>query len=574
MIIKNYAIQDAISIAISKYNDQFELDDSDKKLPGILIDFGNPIDVPEKIIKGIKSLEICLNAREYEKDEIDEISLELSSILEEMNLDLFKLMIKNKPGQEMQVDTSFVNHINESIKHIEIQGIDLSSLKDLKILDKFTELNCLDLRQCNICNPNIIANIKSNTKIGLEQNQISQEYYEDAYKMIARFHGNIDFSDKRLAKVASIFSKKRVDVSDCFELSDIIDFESISGLTVVINEDFKIEEKNCNQILDFLNGKSNINFEINSLNLDKLDLSGMLDIPTKVIIRNARELTQEQLKRHKCISEVQIEDGENTGIEQRDPYNREEYENCRKKIDEILSKIQIPDDNDPNREKKIFAQIYKVLGKTISYDYYAISEDGKENKRLQTTSRNMIGGLLKGEAVCAGYADILRNTLACAGIYSELIGSKIDYTKHSVSKSNPAGHAWNLVLLDGIKYWTDLTWDANQIKTERYPLEHFLKSTKDFKEYDYYKLRVQDAKEDPCLHSIGDDEQMELLETKKIPYLQIAQAKKTGYLSCFAMSAVESGIRPTEIRKEAYKCATLCVKEENKRTGDYINGRD
>ena len=574
MIIKNFEIQNAILSAISKYNEQFKLTDSDKMLPGIVVDYGKPIDVPEDTIKALKSFALSFYPRGYEKEYIDEILMELSSILEGMNLDSFLLNIINRPGKEIQVDTSFINHINGNIKDIEIQGIDLSSLEDSKMLDRFTELDYLRLRRCNICNPNIISNIKSSTRIALEENQISQEYYEDTYKMIARFNGHISFSNKRLAKVASIYSDKRVDISDYFELRDIIDFDSLSGITVVVNEDFKIDEKNCNQILAFLNGKSNINLEINSSNLDSLDLSGMLDIPTKVIIHNASELTQEQLKRHKCISEVQIEDGANTHNAQREPYKREEYETCRKKIDEILAKVQMPEDNDPNREKKIFAQIYKILGKTISYDYYAISKEGIENQRLQTISRNMIGGLLKGKSVCAGYADILRNTLACAGIYSEFIGCEQDYTKKSIDISDPGGHAWNLVLLDGIKYWTDLTWDASSIKMGKYPLEHFLKATKDFREYSYYKMRVQDAKENPCVHSITDSEQMELLDAKEIPYLQIAQARQIGYISSFAMSAVESGIRTAEIRKEASKCTTLCVKKENKRTEGYIDGRD
>ena len=89
MIIKNFAIQNAFSMAISKYNEQFKLEDSDNKLPGILTDPRNPIDVPEKIIKAVKDLEISLYAREYEKDEIDDILLELSSILEKMSLHLF-----------------------------------------------------------------------------------------------------------------------------------------------------------------------------------------------------------------------------------------------------------------------------------------------------------------------------------------------------------------------------------------------------------------------------------------------------------------------------------------------------
>ena len=53
------------------------------------------------------------------------------------------------------------------------------------------------------------------------------------------------------------------------------------------------------------------------------------------------------------------------------------------------------------------------------------------------------------------------------------------------------GHAWNLLRLDGKKYWTDLTWDANNIKSDRYPLKYCLKSTKGGNRWKILELLIQ-----------------------------------------------------------------------------------
>ena len=42
------------------------------------------------------------------------------------------------------------------------------------------------------------------------------------------------------------------------------------------------------------------------------------------------------------------------------------------------------------------------------------------------------------------------------------------------------GHAWNSVILDGKKYLCDLTWDADNIKTEQFPLAYCCPSFDDF----------------------------------------------------------------------------------------------
>lgn len=347
---------------------------------------------------------------------------------------------------------------------------------------------------------------------------------------------------------------------------ECIDFDNITNLNIKLDDNFDF--KNTEQIINLLNGKKNITLISTPTILRRIDTKGKLLVPTRVKIRNASELSIEEMSLHQCISIVQIEDGENTEAEQRNPYTRNEYENIRKKIDNILSQVEFPEENEPNREKNIFAQIYRILGNKISYDYNAISDSEKANERLQITCRNLLGGLLENRSVCAGYADILRNTLACADIYSEYVGAMPDIENGvSFNLKDPKGHAYNLVMLDGEKYWVDLTWDAAAIKADRYPLQYCLKSTKDFAHYTF-KKRLQDEITDPCLKSLPVDEQIRIFTGKNVKNKldnQKQEDNAIGYLSNCVMSIASSGVRADKIRvaaNEISNCISVQVIEK------------
>ena len=180
----------------------------------------------------------------------------------------------------------------------------------------------------------------------------------------------------------------------------------------------------------------------------------------------------ESIKRDSHIKGVFIKCGFNKSKDA-NCYTIEEYENIRMVIDNIIRMIKMPKDDDSNREKKIFSQIYKILGKNIGYDYYAISDEGNKDKKLSCDCRNLKNGLLgvnrngKREllTVCAGYATILQNLCACFDIKCDYISSsskeivKLDETiitgprKYENGTSDPMGHAYNAVYLDGKAYF-------------------------------------------------------------------------------------------------------------------------
>ncbi len=580
MIISNWRLLESIEHSISEYNSQFwREEDKNKKIDYNFIEYsedGLSANIPEEILSKLERLMICLRARDVGEEEIQDITKQLSQMLDVMKLKSFSFFMQAKDPQYSHLDISFLEHLNDDIENISMTGIDLSKEKPSRF-EKFKNLNYFSLQKCNISDPKIISEIKPEVFISLERNEIAPEYYEDALKLIQSSNGRIKFSVKELETMAQIYSTKQVELSDYLRLMEVIDFDSISKLTVIMKNEFGYENMNSEQIVNFLNGKTNITLKTTPVNLSKLDYDGILKVPTRVILKNANKLSLEELKRHQCIKSVQMSDGHNTEKQQGEPYSRTEYEKIRSKIDAIISQIELPDEADPNREKKIFAQIYKILGQSIDYDHNAISEEEKDNERLQITCRNLLGGLLENRCVCAGYADILRNVLACIGIYSEYVGAMPDFENGvPLNLKDPGGHAWNLVRLDGKKYWTDLTWDANNIKADRYPLRYCLKSTREFK-HDIFKKRLEDEIEDPCLESISDEEQNRLFTGKELEYRDTSKKQENrniGYLSNCIMSIADSGLTSAKVRKtanEVSKYTAMQITEEKETEG--VDGR-
>ena len=566
MIIKGYDLLSDIETSIIEYNDQFfKPEDEEKKIPFFeYSEDGESADIPEETLSKLKDLRISIFTRNVKQEETQNILNQLPKLLDVMKLNHFSFTIREGKNKTIQLDTSFLDHLNNDIKYIGITGIDLSKEEPSKF-ERFKDLNSLNLWSCNISDPKIISAIKPEVLVSLERNKIAPEYYEDALKLIQSSNGRIKFSNKNLNSMSQIYSTKQVNLNDYLRLMNTIDFDNISELTINLEDGFDFENSDNEQIINLLNEKTNIALRTTPTNLSSLDPNGLLNLSTRVVIKNASELDSEELLKHKCISSVQTLDGDNTMEQQKEPYTREEYEKIRTEINKIISQVDFPESNDPNREKKLFAQIYKILGERIDYDNNAISEEEKNNERLQITCRNLLGPLLENKGVCAGYADSLRNVLACVGIYSEFVSGSPDFDNGvPINLKDPSGHAWNLVLLDGQKYWTDLTWDANNIKTGRYPLKYCLKSTKQFN-HDTFNKRIEDAINDPCLENISDEEQIMLFTGKELPELDAnkkQENKNIGYLSNCVMSIADSGLTSTMVRKTANEINTLSITKE------------
>ncbi len=204
-----------------------------------------------------------------------------------------------------------------------------------------------------------------------------------------------------------------------------------------------------------------------------------------LVISNVSKISWSDLsiiKSDSRVKKIEIKCGD---IHSCRPYTIDEYIQIKQVIDNIVTKIKIPSNDNPDREKIIFSQIYKILGENISYDHYAITEEGILDKELKSNCRNLKNGLLgverKGKkellCVCAGYATILQNVCSMFNIKCDYVSSCSKEVredgifhfdpkkqKYENGTNDPMGHAYNAVVLDGQSYFCDLTWDAETLK--------------------------------------------------------------------------------------------------------------
>ena len=178
----------------------------------------------------------------------------------------------------------------------------------------------------------------------------------------------------------------------------------------------------------------------------------------------------------------------------RNLYYKEEYIRVKQAMDEILDGIARPTKGNKKEELAATLELIKRLAMHISYDKFAISEEGKKDNKLQIMCRNLYGGLVNGQAVCLGYANILRSALKCLGIESAVIlGNGI---------KNLGGHAWNQVKIGEQWYNIDLTEERNEIVRQGQALPSILKSDNEF-EY-HTKMFKENVEVKECPYSIDE----------------------------------------------------------------------
>ena len=134
-------------------------------------------------------------------------------------------------------------------------------------------------------------------------------------------------------------------------------------------------------------------------------------------------------------------------------------EQVQEKIRWIIASI--PDDCDTDYEKALWLHDY--LCKTVTYQTPMADE--------------AYTALLNGVADCGGYADAYMRLLRSVGIQAV-----------NISGDTASGaHAWNMVILDGKCYFTDVCWD-DQYEDEEHRLS--------FIRYNYFMISLEEIEKD------------------------------------------------------------------------------
>lgn len=127
-------------------------------------------------------------------------------------------------------------------------------------------------------------------------------------------------------------------------------------------------------------------------------------------------------------------------------------------ISSVLSSLELNGCTSYQQIKKIYAYICSH----VTYDYDALNDS-------TTGKYTAYNAMMKGTAVCQGYALLLYRMLREAGFSSRLIAG--------TSTGSGENHAWNIVKFGDQYYYMDSTWDAGE-QEDSY--DYFLKGTTDF----------------------------------------------------------------------------------------------
>lgn len=403
MILDNKSVIEKINQAIISHNE----DSKDEQIN--LITNG---EIKDEDLKKIKLLHIDIG--DISKEEINPFFEELGNVLEIMKLKGLYIYSHNE-NINFDVDMTFLSKVNRELKDLQISNIDLSNV-DENVFNQFENLKVLILGNNNIRDFEMLSKLNEELAVDIGNNPMNNVSVSEVVNEIKRHNGRLAFNGHPLFNAMFFgLEDKKVSLGN-----------------------YEISDDRLDEVIQFFNEN-----EIKVIARPE-DMRRMNERPEKInhfygyIFDGTKDISIQYLEEHPEILEVEIKDDKNGEFAQPSySYTREEFLQIRRKIDEIKQQIVIPEENDADREKKIFMQVYKLLGEMIEYNYYAISEEGKKDFELTKSCRSLKDGLLKGKAVCAGYANILKNILEEFGIETKYISVEKDKLSELYDEKDP-----------------------------------------------------------------------------------------------------------------------------------------
>ena len=117
------------------------------------------------------------------------------------------------------------------------------------------------------------------------------------------------------------------------------------------------------------------------------------------------------------------------------------------KIQTVMNNLNLSGKSDYDKVKLI----YDYITTHVSYD----EENKGKSPDVEKLHFSAYAALVKGKAVCQGYATLFYRMALKAGVPCRFIkGFSVD------QNGNQVGHGWNIVKIDGKYYYVDSTWDS------------------------------------------------------------------------------------------------------------------
>lgn len=176
---------------------------------------------------------------------------------------------------------------------------------------------------------------------------------------------------------------------------------------------------------------------------------------------------------------------------------------CKREIDTITKRVKANASN----QYEMFANICKILSDYYEMDGEEIVKEARECKDLQLLCRiqGLYGLLIAHQTTCLGLSFCLYNLCKSVGIDCIVVNG-------DSKEKEEEGHSWNMVRLEGTWYNTDLKWDMDNLKQEKFPLNEFLKSSDDFDHRELFDYYYKDFERKYCLETFSASEQASLFQ--------------------------------------------------------------
>ena len=305
-------------------------------------------EILDEDLKKIKKLYIYID--DVPIKEREAFFQELGCVLEKMKLKI--LHLSNIDNEPMEIDITVLSKINKDIFYLTITGIDLSNA-DINVFKQFENLKLLVLGNNNIEDFKIVSKLDENIQIDIGNNPLSRLGFDEVINEIKKHREKMVFNGHP------------------YWNSILVGMRNLE----ICLDDIKMPEYMLNEMIHFLN-ENKIYVSATPEKIEEIDKCAEKLKCVHAYVKGTRDISTQFLENHPEIIDIKIADEENDVQCETNTYTRKDFLQIRKKIDEIKKQIIIPNNLEIDREKKIFAQVYKKLGKMIEYDYYAISEEG------------------------------------------------------------------------------------------------------------------------------------------------------------------------------------------------------
>lgn len=333
----------------------------------------------------------------------------------------------------------------EKIEALNFEQVDFakSSLDCVKRFENLKYLNLIKVQNCKLDNLNFLSEMSHLERINIEKNVIK---FSEIYNII-----KCNFNKQIQVELPTELNEpitNSLEISETGKVFVTINSNELGELIKNLNL-FKVTD-----IIVIASNSSNIKKYIHTLKRVKGKVSIVIKDCSCLSVKDAKVL-KESLK----IEYINIIDFEGTlqYKKNRYCYSIANYIKIRTELDKLLEPI-----NKESDELLKFLQVYKILGESIIYDELLESELLDYSRENEDKNSNLENGLLEKKSVDSGFAEILKNALACIGIESKIVrGNFLGIEKE---------YAWNQVKIADKWYNVDLASDSkrmNNYKSKR-----------------------------------------------------------------------------------------------------------